>query len=48
MRFSTEIERYRARRTLSEVRRKLQEALRLSRLLHERDHEQTTATHRYR
>lgn len=48
MRFVTELERHRVRRTLAEVRRKLEEALRLSRLRHERNHEEATAANRHR
>jgi hypothetical protein len=48
MRFANDIDLHRARRTLSEVRRKLEEALRLSRSLDERNHEQPTATNRHR
>jgi hypothetical protein len=47
-RFSTDIERHRARRTLSEVKQKFEEALRLSQLLNERDHGQATAANRHR
>jgi hypothetical protein len=52
MPWRTDIERYRARRTLSEVKRKLEEALRLSRLQTNNSgterHDGTTLTHRHR
>jgi hypothetical protein len=48
MRLITDLERHRVRRTLSEVRRKLEEALRLSRSLNERNHEQPTTSNRHR
>jgi hypothetical protein len=53
MPWRTDIERYRVRRTLSEVKRKLEEALRLSRALTgtittERDNGSKTATNRHR
>jgi hypothetical protein len=47
-RFLTDLERYRARRTLSEVKQKLEEALRLSQLRNKRNHEQATAANRHR
>jgi hypothetical protein len=52
MPWRTDIERYRVRRTLSEVKRKLEEALRLSRLQSgsnaESDNGSKTVTHRHR
>jgi hypothetical protein len=48
MRWQTDIELYRARRTLSEVKRILEEALRLSRDQNERNDERTTAAYRHR
>jgi hypothetical protein len=48
MKWKTDIERHRVRRTLSLVKRKLEEALRLSRLRNESEHGQSTAAHRHR
>jgi hypothetical protein len=53
MPWTTDIERFRVRRTLSEVKRKLEEALRLSRqhadpLRTEGEHVHPTLTHRRR
>jgi hypothetical protein len=53
MPWRTDIERHRVRRTLSEVKRKLEEALRLSRLQNnspdsERDNGNSALTHRHR
>jgi hypothetical protein len=48
MPWRTDIERYRLRRTLTEVKQKLEEALRLSQLRNERDHAQPTVTNRHR
>jgi hypothetical protein len=43
MRWTTDIERHRIRRTLAEVRKKLEEALRLSREAGTRKHGESTA-----
>jgi hypothetical protein len=48
VKFSTDLERRRLRRTLSEVKQKLEEALRLSLSRNERKHEQATAANRHR
>ena len=48
MKWKTDIERYRIRRTLAEVKRKLEEALRLSVLRTEGEHGQQTVTSRRR
>jgi hypothetical protein len=48
MKWKTDIERYRIRRTLSEVKQKLEEALRLSVRRGEGEHGQQTATSRRR
>jgi hypothetical protein len=48
MKWKTDIERYRFRRTLAEVKLKLEEALRLSMRRSEREHGQQTATSRRR
>jgi hypothetical protein len=48
MKWKTDIERYRFRRTLAEVKLKLEEALRLSMRRGEREHGQQTATSRRR
>jgi hypothetical protein len=47
-RFSSDLELYRARRTLSEVKQKLEEALRLSQSRNEKNHEQATPANRHR
>jgi len=48
MRWKTDMERYRIRRTLSEVKQKLEEALRLSVRRDEGEHGQETVTSRRR
>jgi hypothetical protein len=48
MRWTTDIERHRIRRTLSEVKLKLEEALRLSVRRNERDHGEQAVTYRRR
>ena len=48
MPWKTDLERHRVRRTLSLVKRKLEEALRLSLSRNEREHGESTATHRHR
>lgn len=48
MKWKTDIERHRVRRTLSLVKRKLEEALRLSQSRNESDHGKPTATNRHR
>ena len=48
MKWKSDIERYRFRRTLAEVKLKLEEALRLSSQRNEREHGQQTATSRRR
>jgi hypothetical protein len=48
LRCRTEIEFYRVRRTLSEVKTKLEEALHLSRHLNEQRNERAATTHRRR
>ena len=47
-RFSSDLELYRVRRTLSEVKQKLEEALRLSLLRNENNHDQATPANRHR
>jgi hypothetical protein len=48
MHWQTDIQLYRVRRTLSEVKRKLEEALRLSRREGDDKYARPTATHRHR
>jgi hypothetical protein len=48
MPWRTDIERRRVRRTISEVKKKLEEALRLSRLQSERENGQPPLTNRHR
>ena len=48
MPWKTDIERHRVRRTLSLVKRKLEEALRLSLSRNESEHVEPTASHRHR
>jgi hypothetical protein len=47
-RWQTEIQFYRVRRTLSEVKSKLEEALRLSRHQSDKEYARPTASHRHR
>ena len=47
-RWQTEIQFYRVRRTLSEVKSKLEEALRLSRLQSTKEYGRPTLSHRHR
>jgi hypothetical protein len=48
MRRQTEIQFYRMRRTLSQVKRKFEEALRLSRLQSDKEYARPTLPHRHR
>ena len=48
MPWKTDLERHRVRRTLSLVKRKLEEALRLSQLRNESDHAEQTSSNRHR